>query len=49
MGGGRHEELLEVLKRIASQVAEEAGVELVDLALRGPSNRRRRLGLDPAS
>jgi ribosome maturation factor RimP len=41
MGGVRHELLLGELRRIASQVAEEAGVELVDLELRGSSNRRR--------
>lgn len=41
MGGLRHEQLLDELRRIASRVAEETGVELVDLALRGPSNRRR--------
>lgn len=41
MGGVRHEQLLGELRRIASRVAEEAGVELVDLALRGSSNRRR--------
>jgi ribosome maturation factor RimP len=41
MGGHRHEQLLAKLREIASRVAEEAGVELVDLALRGSGNRRR--------
>jgi ribosome maturation factor RimP len=40
MGGFRHQQLLGELRRIASLVAEEAGVELVDLALRGSGNRR---------
>ncbi len=49
MGGHRHEQLLGELRRIASQVAEESGVELVDLALRGSGNRRRlRVDIDKA-
>jgi ribosome maturation factor RimP len=42
---GRHASLLEGLRRLAARVVEEAGVELVDLALRG-SSRRRTLRVD---
>jgi ribosome maturation factor RimP len=41
MGKLRHEQLLAELKRIASAVADEAGLELVDLVLRGSGDRRR--------
>lgn len=42
---GRHATLLEGLRRLAGRAAEEAGVELVDFALRG-SSRRRTLRVD---
>jgi len=45
LSGSRHEKLLDDLKRIASRFAEEVGVELVDLTLRG-SGKRRRLRVD---
>ena len=45
MDQGRHAALLEELRRLAGRAAGEAGVELVDLALRG-SSRRRTLRVD---
>jgi ribosome maturation factor RimP len=45
LSGSKHEQLLDNLKRIASRFAEEAGMELVDLMLRG-SGKRRRLRID---
>lgn len=38
--GTRHEELIDSLREVAQQVADDAGVELVELTLRGPSRRR---------
>jgi len=40
MAAGRHEALLDELTRLATRVAGELGVELVELSLRGPSRRR---------
>jgi ribosome maturation factor RimP len=40
MAGGRHAELLAGLRSLASRLAEESGVELVELTLKGSSRRR---------
>ena len=40
MKGRRHEELLSTLREIAQKVVAEAGLELVELSLRGSSRRR---------
>jgi ribosome maturation factor RimP len=45
MADGRHAELLDELRRVALAEAEAAGVELVDLTLKG-SSRKRILRLD---
>jgi ribosome maturation factor RimP len=45
LGGSRHEQLLDDLKRVACRLAAEAGVELVDLTLKG-SGKKRRLRVD---
>lgn len=45
MSGSKHEQLLNDLRRVASRVAEEKDVELVDLMLQG-SGKRRRLRVD---
>lgn len=47
MKGTRHEELLDTLRELARSVAADAGVELVELTLRGPSgNRALRVDID---
>jgi ribosome maturation factor RimP len=45
MKGTRHEELLNALREVAQRVAQETGLELVELSLRG-SSRRRLLRID---
>ena len=45
MASGRHEALLDELQRLASRAAMEAGVELVEVVLKG-SSRRRNLRVD---
>ena len=40
MDVGRHAALLDDLRRLAARTIEDGGMELVDLALRGPSRRR---------
>ena len=40
MAEGRHLELVENLRRVADRVAEQSGLEVVELSLRGPSRRR---------
>ena len=47
MKGTRHEELLRTLHELAGSVIEAAGLELVELSLRGPStNRALRIDID---
>lgn len=41
LGGDRHQRLLEELKRLASRITEQSGLELVDLTMKGSGNRRR--------
>jgi ribosome maturation factor RimP len=45
MASGRHAALLDELQRLAGRAAEEAGVELVEVVLKG-SSRRRSLRVD---
>jgi ribosome maturation factor RimP len=40
MNGTRHEELLSELRGVAEQIVTDAGLELVELSLRGSSKRR---------
>lgn len=40
MASGRHAALLDELQRLAGRAAMEAGVELVEVVLKGPSRRR---------
>ena len=40
MSDGRHTELLSELSRLASRLAGDVGLELVELTLRGSSRRR---------
>lgn len=40
MKGTRHEELVSALRQVAQRVVAEAGLELVELSLRGSSRRR---------
>ena len=40
MKGTRHEELVDALREVAQRVADETGLEVVELSLRGSSRRR---------
>lgn len=40
MTEGRHLELIDSLRRLADGVAEQSGLEVVEVSLRGPSRRR---------